>query len=310
MSAAPAAATPPPSTPPPPSLGQRLGGWATIGLMHLLALLPLPLLRALGWALGQVLYMLARPRRRVTLINLRLCFPEESEAQRRRWARACFVYFCQTWLDRSWLWLASPDKIRQRVHVRGIEHMHAPGPVILLAPHFYGLDAAGMAMALENTRTAVSIYTTQPNPVLNAWIRQRRARFGRVLLFNRAQGLRPVVKALREGGALFLLPDMNFGPRESIFVPFFGVPAATVASLPRFASMGGARVLPLLSRVTPQGYDIELLPAWGDFPSGDDVADTVRMNREVEAWIRTMPAQYFWVHKRFKTRPPGEPPVY
>ncbi|WP_172424664.1 lysophospholipid acyltransferase family protein [Vandammella animalimorsus] len=288
-----------------------LSGHAVIALMHVLSRLPLPVLRAMGHGLGRMLYWLARPRRRVTLTNLRLCFPEQSEATRRQWAKECFVYFCQTWLDRSWLWLAPPERLRQRIRLVGAVHeLDDPRPLILLAPHFYGLDAAGMAVALGSTRLAASIYTKQPNAVLDAWIKQRRARFGQVLLLNRAQGLRPIVQTLRQGGCLFLLPDMNFGPRESIFVPFFGVPAATVASLSRFARIGQSRVVPLLARVTPGGYEIEMLPHWQDFPTDDAVADTVRMNREVEAWIRTMPSQYFWVHKRFKSRPPGEPPIY
>lgn len=294
-----------------PTLLQRMGGRLVIALMHGLARLPLGLLRAMGNVLGRLLYLVAKPRRHIVHTNLQLCFPEVSKAERRRWARQSFVYFCQTWLDRSWLWLASPEVVRRRLRLTGQVHeLDDPRPLILLAPHFYGLDAAGVAMALGSTRTAVSIYTKQPNPVLDAWIKERRARFGQVLLFNRSEGLRPVIKALRNGGGLFLLPDMNFGPRESIFVPFFGVPAATVSSLSRFAEIGDARVIPLLAKVTRQGYEIEMLPHWQDFPTDDVVADTTRMNREVESWIRTMPAQYFWVHKRFKSRPPGEPPVY
>ncbi|THU03773.1 lipid A biosynthesis acyltransferase [Lampropedia puyangensis] len=290
---------------------QQLTGRAVIALMHALAFLPLSWLRGFGSMLGSFLFVVAKPRRHVTLTNLRVCFPEVDEATRIQWARQSFIYFCQTWLDRSWLWTSSPEKIRKRLQLSGALHeLDSPGPLILLAPHFYGLDAAGVAMALCSTRTAVSIYTKQPNPVLDAWIKERRARFGDVLLFNRAEGLRPVIKALRDGGALFLLPDMNFGDRESIFVPFFGIPAATVSSLPRFAQMGRARVIPLLARVTPTGYDIELQSHWQDFPTEDVVQDTTRMSLAVESWIRTMPAQYFWVHKRFKSRPPGEPPIY
>lgn len=289
----------------------KLTGRAVIALMHGLALLPLPLLRGLGALLGTILFKIAKPRREIALTNLRLCFPELDEATREQWARQTFIYFCQTWLDRSWLWTSSPEKINKRLRLTGaLQELDNPSPMILLAPHFYGLDAAGVAMALGSTRTAVSIYTKQPNPVLDAWIKERRARFGEVLLFNRAEGLRPIIKALRAGGGLFLLPDMNFGERESIFVPFFGIQAATVSSLSRFAEMGHARVVPLLSRVTKNGYEIELLPHWQDFPTDDVVHDTTRMSQEVEAWIRTMPTQYFWVHKRFKSRPPGEPPIY
>ena len=116
--------------------------------------------------------------------------------------------------------------------------------------------------------------------------------------------------ALRQGEPLYLLPDMNFGPHESVFVPFYGVPACTVPSLSRFARLGRAQVVPVVTRMTPQGYDVEVMPAWDDFPTTDATADTATMNLRLQAWIDTMPEQYYWVHKRFKDRPEGEPSVY
>ena len=137
-----------------------------------------------------------------------------------------------------------------------------------------------------------------------------RARFGDVNLLNRGDGVKPIVASLRKGGLLYLLPDMNFGPEESIFVPFYGVPTATVPSLPRFARLGRAVVVPLVTRITPQGYEIEAKPVWTGYPTDDVVADTALMNARLQTWIDAMPDQYWWVHKRFKTRPPGEPSVY
>ena len=141
-------------------------------------------------------------------------------------------------------------------------------------------------------------------------MRAGRLRFGRATLLSRQDGLKPVVRALREGQMLYLLPDMDLGPQESIFVPFFGIPTATVPSLPRFAKLGGARVVPVVTRLTRAGYEVRVHPAWPNYPSNDVAADTARMNAELQAWIDTMPEQYYWVHKRFKTRPPGEPSVY
>lgn len=282
-----------------------------IGFMHLLAWVPLPLLRALGWLVGHALFWLAAPRRKVALKNLELCFPEVDTTTRRRWARQSFVYFCQTWLDRGWVWLRGPALLRRRIRLAGaVEGLDSDAGTIIFTPHFYGLDAAGTRLALETKRQVTSIYTRQPNAQMDAWMKKSRARFGSVHMFNRRDGIRPIVSALRKGGILFLLPDMNYGLRESIFVPFFGVPAATVPSLSRFALLGKASVVPVLAKVTRNGYEIEVLPAWEHFPSRDAEADTILMNQRLEAWIRTMPAQYFWVHKRFKTRPPGEPLVY
>jgi KDO2-lipid IV(A) lauroyltransferase len=129
-------------------------------------------------------------------------------------------------------------------------------------------------------------------------------------LYFRHQGVKQIVSGLRRGDKLYLLPDMDFGRSESVFVPFYGVQAATVPSLSRFARLGRARVMTAVTRMTEQGYCLVLGPLWPDFPSEDAQADTARMNRELQALIDTMPEQYYWVHKRFKTRPEGDPEFY
>jgi KDO2-lipid IV(A) lauroyltransferase len=129
-------------------------------------------------------------------------------------------------------------------------------------------------------------------------------------LFGRIAGVKEIIAALRSGEMLGILPDMGFGPEESIVVPFYGIPTYTVPSLHRFARLGKAKVIPVLNRMTDDGYEVQVLPAWEDFPSSSMEADTTLMNKELEGYIKTMPAQYFWVHKRFKDRPPGEKSVY
>lgn len=285
----------------------RLGVW----FMGVLAHLPLPALRAFGWVLGQVLFVLAVPRRRVALRNLALCFPEASEAQRRAWARETFVRFCQAWLDRSWLWSAPREVVQRRVTLQGaLEELDGDTPTILFAPHFYGMDAGGLALPLRTGRPFTSIFSTHPDPAVDAWFMAGRQRFGDVRMLNRADGVKPIISNLRKGGLLYLLPDMDFGRNESIFVPLYGVQAATVPSLSRFARLGRAKVLGMYTRMTPTGYVAQITPAWRDFPTDDVEADTARMNRELQAAIDTMPGQYYWVHKRFKTRPDDEPSVY
>jgi KDO2-lipid IV(A) lauroyltransferase len=284
---------------------------AGIGLMKLMAGWPLPWVRGLGAVLGLVLYALVLPRRRIVLTNLALCFPDMPEAERRRLARQSFVYFAQTWLDRSWLWHGSPEQLRQRLRLHGaLQAFEGQRPTLVFCPHFYGLDAAATAINMNVDRDFTSIYTPQANALVDAWVKAGRLRMGRVRLFNRSDGVKEIVSALREGQVLYLLPDMDFGADGSVFVPFFGVPAATVPSISRFARLGRAQVLTVVPRLTPHGYDIELLPAWQNFPSGDLEADTVHGNRVLEGLVLGMPAQYFWVHKRFKSRPPGHAPVY
>ncbi|HEY9224587.1 MAG TPA: lipid A biosynthesis acyltransferase [Variovorax sp.] len=293
------------------SVASRLG----IVFMRAMAHVPLPVSRGFGVLLGRLLHVVAVPRRHVVDTNLALCFPQKSAAERRRIARETFVFVAQSWLDRSWLWHAPESVVRRRLRVVGaapeIEEMaHGSAPMILFAPHFYGLDAAATALTMHTARPSTTIYTTQRDPLIDDWIREGRKRFGNVITLNRTEGIKPIVAGLRKGGLLYLLPDMDFGRDQTVFVPFYGVMASTIPSLSRFARLGKAKVVPIVSRLTPTGYDIEVLPAWQDFPSDDAVADTALMNQRLQGYIDAMPAQYYWVHRRFKTRPEGEPPVY
>ena len=284
---------------------------AVLWLVAWLGRLPLPILRALGAVMGWALYRLASSRRRVALTNLKLCFPHLSESEIKQHALQVFVHFCQSWLDRGWLWHASPVMTRQRLRLCGaVGELSGNEPTVIFAPHFMGLDAGWTALTQQLPRHFTTIYTDQANKISDAWILQGRKRFGQARLFGRVEGVKPILEGLKKGEPLYLLPDMNFGPEESVFVPFYGVLAATVPSLARFAKLGRAKVVPVLSRMTAKGYDIEVLPAWTGFPSGDVLADTARMNALLQTYIDTMPTQYYWVHKRFKDRPAGELPPY
>ena len=283
------------------------------GILFMRALAPLPLgvVRALGNALGRLLFVAARPRRRIALTNLRLVFPHLTEAERVALARRNFVYFAQAFLDRSWLWHGDPAVVRQRLRITGaVDDLTREGAVVMFAPHFYGMDAGGSAVMQQIDRPACTIYSTQPNAALDEWMQRGRQRFGDATLLSRTEGVKPIVRALREGKMLYLLPDMDLGPHESVFVPFYGVPTATVPSLSRFARLGHARVVPVITRLTDFGYEVKVHPAWPDYPTADATADAALMNRHLQDYIDEMPEQYYWVHKRFKTRPPGEPSLY
>ena len=282
-----------------------------LALLVWTAVLPLSWVRALGSLLGWVLYLAVGARRRVVLTNLRLCFPAWSEAQVRSACRQTFVHFAQAWLDRGWLWHGDEQLVRRRLRMTGaVDALQGSAPTVIFAPHFVGLDAGWTAITQQLPRHFTTIYTNQANQTADAWILQGRKRFGAARLFGRIEGVKPIIAALKAGEPLYLLPDMNFGPEDSVFVPFYGVAAATVPSLSRFARLSRAKVVPLVSRMTPQGYAIEIMPAWEDFPSGDPVADTALMNQRLQTYIDSMPTQYYWVHKRFKDRPNGETPPY
>ncbi|MEY5097735.1 MAG: hypothetical protein RJA36_454 [Pseudomonadota bacterium] len=271
-----------------------------------LAKLPLPVFRAAGALFGLTLQTFAARRRCVVRRNLELCFPEASPAQRRRWTREVFVHFGQTFVDRVWLWHGDPALVERRVELSGrVDLLEAGQPVICFVPHFYGMDAGWTRLTHSIGRNWWTFYAPQSSPAMDDWIRQGRQRYAQPRLVSRHEGVRPLLKGLREGAALCLLPDMDLGERDSVFVPFFGNEAATVTSLPRLAKATGAPVLVWVCRVVPGGYRVEVSDFWSGYPSGDDLADARCMNERLEAYIRTMPGQYHWLHRRFKTRPPG-----
>ena len=283
-----------------------------IALMRLFARLPLSWVRAAGSVLGWLLWHFAHMRRRVVLVNLQQCMPELSPAEHQALAYRHFKAFGQSVLDRSWLWHAPEDTVRQRLRwVGDVQALHTPGPLVMFAPHFVGLDAGGMAVSLGVAGPVAFIFVGQSSPKVSAWVNQGRERSGNVRPYFRHQGMRQILAGIKKGEPLHLSPDMDFGRSESIFVPFMGVEkAATVPSLSRLSKVAGARVVPVVTRMTDAGYDIEVHAPLTDFPSDDMVQDTVRMNRLLAEWGHSMPEQYYWVHKRLKTRPEGESSFY
>ena len=280
--------------------------------IRLLHVLPLALLAAVGNALGTLLYVLAAPRRRVVLLNLGFCFPELDASARRRLARRHFRAFARSVLEHGILWWGSKARVQRLVAVEGLEHWRSLGdrPVILLAPHFVGLDMGGIRLAAEFRLN--SVYSRTKDAAFDAMLIHGRTRFGQTTLFARQDGIRPMVRSLKGGEPFYYLPDMDLGPRDSVFAPFFGKPAATITGLSRIAQLTGAAVVPCITRQLPggAGYVVRLYPAWENFPGGDLEADAVRMNAFIEARVREMPEQYYWLHKRFKTRPAGEANPY
>ena len=185
-------------------------------------------------------------------------------------------------------------------------------PTMWLCPHFVGLDVAGAAILLFQQRPGASIYQAQSNPVIDAEMRRGRLRFGDVQIFARNESVKPLMRAIREGRGFFNLPDMDFGEQDAAFVPFFGVPAATLLAPSRMARVMNMVVQPVIAEILPggRGYVVRFLDPLPDFPTADAVADTAALNRWIEDRIRERPEQYLWVHKRFKTRPAGQPRLY
>jgi KDO2-lipid IV(A) lauroyltransferase len=282
-------------------------------LMWLIHFLPLGAQAAIGNALGSLLYWLIPERRRVTRINLAKCFPRMDPAARERLARAHFRAFTRSFVERGLLWWAPRARIERLIRLEGLEHLRALGdtPAILFVPHFVGLDAGGTRLAIEVN--VVAMFARQKDPRFTRLLAQGRTRFGDQRLVSRQEGVRAAIRAMRrEQRPLYYLPDLDHGPRNAVFVPFFGVPAATVPGLSRIAKLAGAKVLPCVTRILPggQGYVARIEAPWEDFPTQDVEADTRRMNAYIEQVALEIPEQYLWMHKRFKTRPPGEARFY
>ena len=295
---------------------ERAAARVVVALLWLVHLLPLAWVDAIGRALGALLLCVGGNRRRVARRNLELCLPELGRGARETLLREHFGWLGRSLVERGLLWYASPDRLRRLIRVEGDVGLaeRSERPVMWLVPHFMALDVAGMATQLFQKRLVGSIYQSQSNPVFDAAMRRGRLRFGQGQVFSRHRdGALPLVRAIkRQGYAFFNLPDMDFGAEEAVFAPFFGVPAATLVAPARMARTLGMVVQPVVAEMLPggQGWRVRFLPAWEGWPSGDDAADAAAMNAWIETEIRRLPAQYLWVHRRFKTRPPGELPLY
>lgn len=287
---------------------------ALIALMWLLHWLPLPILGRLGAGLGSLLFIIMKPRRHITLTNLRLCFPEKTEAERETIARQHFQAYARSALERGILWWASEARLKRLIKVepRVPVEVIKSGPTILLCPHFVCLEIPGIALVLNSDLSICTIYSKQQNEVVDQALLKGRSRFRPVTLLSREKGVKPIIRAMRDGLPFIMLPDMDFGLRDAEFVPFFGVPAATLTATARIAAATQANVVPMITTFLPnyKGWKTTFYPAWENYPGDDIVEATRRMNAFIEERVLEAPAEYFWAHKRFKTHPPGTPNVY
>ncbi|MEY6431295.1 lipid A biosynthesis acyltransferase [Thioalkalicoccus limnaeus] len=287
--------------------------WILVGVLRAVGRLPFPLLWLLGQGFGRLGYLLAGSRRRIAERNLELCLRSASRTERRRRLRQHFGWLGVAALSQGLGWGASRARLARLVRIHHRDRIdacvNAGRPVIILVPHFVGLELGGAAFTAL-CHPGVYMYQRIRNPVLEWQVRQARTRFGAISIERHAP-LRALIGVMRRGTPFFYLPDQDAG-RRGLFVPFCGVPASTVPMLGRFAALTDAVVIPTIMRFRPWGRGLDLIfdAPLEDFPTGDPVRDTTRMNQVIEARIATMPEQYFWVHRRFKTRPPGEAPVY
>lgn len=292
----------------------HLGPRMLVASLWLLHWLPLSALAVVGRGFGALLHAFGRRRRRIAHTNIALCFPERSPAEHDALVREHFAWLGRSLVERGLLWYAEPNRLKRLIHIEGDVHLaeRSQRPVMWLVPHFVGLEVAGAALQLFQTRIGIDIYQRQGNAYFDRVLKAGRLRFGRGEAYPRRTPIRRWMKRLREGCAFFNMPDQDFGLKDAEFVPFFGVPAATLTAPSKIARVLEMVVQPVVVEMLPggRGWRVRLLEPWVDWPSADPVADARRMNAFIEAEVRQQPEQYLWVHRRFKTRPPGEPPVY
>jgi Kdo2-lipid IVA lauroyltransferase/acyltransferase len=287
--------------------------WLGLALLRVLGWLPVPVLAAIGALLGELLYIVLPGRRHITCTNLRACFPELSAAAQRRLARAHFRAMAQATMTVPLIWWGSAKRLNRLMRMRGEEHLRqalaTKQPVVLLSAHFVGIEVGGVA--LSQHYPVLDMYKKPKNALIHYFLRRSRRRFGGHLV-ERREGIKPVIRAIKQGVLFLYLTDQDQGMEGAVFAPFFGIQTATISGLSRLAGTLEARVVPCFMRILPWGggFEVSFQPALEQFPTEDIVADTTRMNRLIEEVVRTMPEQYLWSHRRFKTRPAGEPPFY
>ena len=283
--------------------------------LYLLHLLPIKVIHALAKPVGWLCYYLVKPRRKVGQINLAHCYPELSEAERTHILKQHFYHMAWLILEYGVCWYSKAERLQNLVRYVDKHHLDAVlargDKVIFLYPHFTAFEMA--VYKLNQDVPLISMYGHQKNAALDEQILKGRHRYNNVFLVARQEGLRGLIRMMRKRpDAPFLyLPDQDFGAKDSIFANFFGIPTATIAGLSRIAALTHAKVIPAIPMRQADGtVQLRFYPAWEHFPSDDIAADVQRMNDFIEQRIREMPEQYYWLHKRFKTRPAGEAGFY
>ncbi len=285
--------------------------WLAVGLLWVITQMPRGARHTLARGVAALAWHFNPKRRHIVMVNLSLCFPETPERVREQLARRHFQAMARTFLDLGLVWFASDERLLRHVDLEGWEHFagarEAGKNIILHVAHSAGLDFG--AMAIGSREPGVGPYNEARNAVVDWWLARGRRRFGNEV-FERDDGMLAYTRALKSGSFLYTLTDEDFGPRVSVYAPFFGHPKATLPIVSRLARLSNAAVLPVMTYYDPARdvYLTRLFPALNPFPSRDPVNDATQLNRALEDMIRLAPEEYMWSLRLFKTQPGGERP--
>ncbi len=282
--------------------------------MRLFAVMHYAVQLFIGRRLGDLMYLLIPRRRQDAGINIELCFPELDARARQKLLRLSFQSAGISVTESAFSWWGSETRLRRMYRLEGIEHLNDAlrqgKGVLVLGGHYTTLEIGGRFLAFHTHGTIQPVYKPARNSLFNAVMVHSRSKIFDDLLLNR--DMRTIIRSLKDNNVVWYAPDQDFGPAQAVFAPFMGIAAASLTMTSRLAKISGAPVLPFYSQRLPgtQGYLIKFLPPLQDFPSGDDVTDSTLVNQVIEQQVRAAPEQYLWLHRRFKTRPPGEKDIY
>ncbi|WP_286916972.1 MULTISPECIES: lipid A biosynthesis lauroyl acyltransferase [Pseudomonas] len=288
--------------------------WLGLGGLWLVVQLPYGALLRLGRWLGLGMYRVASERRRVAARNLELCFPQMPPVERKRLLKENFASTGIAFFEMAMSWWWPKARLAKLAHIEGLEHLQAAQRdgegAILMALHFTTLEIG--AALLGQRHTIDGMYREHRNALFDFVQRQGRERHNLDSLAVEREDVRGMIKLLRKGRAIWYAPDQDYGAKQSIFVPLFGIEAATVTATTHFARLGKARVIPFTQRRLEDGsgYRLVLHPPLEGFPGESEAADALRINQWVEQAVTECPEQYLWAHRRFKSRPTGAPKLY
>lgn len=294
----------------PPFTPRHWPMWLALAVMVAGARLPWPLQRALGRLIGRLAPALAPSRRRAAETNLALCLPEMPAEQRRQLLADSFDALGVGLFEFARAWWGSVAPMRRQVRIEGLEHLQALRDagrgVLMVSGHFMTLEMCGRLMC-DHVPLA-GMYRRHRSPVFEWAVKRGRLRYAVHMYTN--EEIRGAVRHLKQGGFLWYAPDQDMRGKDTVFAPFFGVPAATITATHQLARLTGCAVVPFFHRREGGRYVLRVAPPLNDFPSQDPVQDSARVNAAIEAMVREAPAQYLWIHRRFKRQPEGRGKLY
>lgn len=286
--------------------------WFIFILLRVLVILPYPVLVLLGKGLGSLLYRLPLKHRHIARCNIRAAFPDLTASDQEKMVKENFKSTLVALVELPLFWFASNRRLRKLYKIEGMEHMdqaRAMGKgVIMMGGHFTSMLMCGRLLAIDLPFNILVMRAK--NEFFEAIMQHYREKYYAGIIDS--HDIRTMVKALKKNEICWYSPDHDLGPQGAVFAPFMGIQAATITATARLAKMSGSPIVPINFERNQDnsGYTLRFLTPWTDFPSGDDIADATRLNQFIEAHVKEVPEQYFWLHRRFKTRPQGEPDFY